>query len=482
MKKYKFLNIKTTGIYLCILILFASCKKQLDINVDPNNPPKVPVTALLPSAQVNLAYSIGGDASRYGGSFIQYYAGHRAQPLEYAQYDFTPSTSDTFWSNMFAGVLQDLKEVELVAGQDGNTAYVGISNILTAYSYSILTDMYGDIPFSEALGGIEKINPKYEKQEDIYPKLFVLIDKGIAEIKKNGGSIKPGADDLIFNGDLVKWEKFANALKLRLYNHLSQVQPNAAANFLNTNPLLPVGNADNAVVIFGNTPATANPVHQFDELSGRKDNAIAKTLIDKMVSLSDPRIPIFFFPVKNDGAGLQGKYLGNEAGIDNDDAGENNFSRTGAFYASINSPVVLLSSSEVNFIKAEIQQKAGNLVASKLSYDSAISNDFEFLGLTVVNATTYLSQPQITFDNSLSRIMNQKWITMFQAPYEGWVDWRRTGFPVLVPAKENRTNGIIPLRIPYPQLEINLNRASLEAGPGVPVPYDAMKIPLWWDK
>ena len=482
MENFKFINTKITAVYLCFLLFFTSCKKQLDINVDPNNPPIVPVNTLLPSAEVNLAYSIGGDASRYSASIVQYYAGHRGQPLEYAQYDFTPATSDTYWSNIYAGVLADLKEVQTIAGKDGNTAYVGIADILTAYSYSILTDMYGDIPYSESLNGINNINPKYDKQENIYPQLITLINKGIDEIKLNGGLIKPSSDDLIFGGDLIKWEKFANALKLRLYNHLSQVQPNAAKDFLNTNPLLPVNIADNAALSFGTTPSNANPIHQFDELSGRKDNAIAATFINKMVSLNDPRIPKYFFPVKNDGNGLKDQYLGNIPGVDNDDSGENSFSRTGEFYGSINSPVVFLSFAEVKFITTEIQIRSNNLIDAKLAFDAAIYADFEYLNLTKAQADSYLTNPNVAFNNTLARAMEQKWITMFQAPYESWVDWRRTGFPVLVPATENRTNGIIPLRIPYPQLEINLNRASLAAGPGVPVPYDSMKVPVWWDK
>jgi hypothetical protein len=471
-------TLNKTVLGLMLITTFA-CKKTLDINADPNNPTDVPTSVLLPSAEVNLAFTLGGNGSRIAGSFIQHYGGHRGQPLQYGQYDVTSAATDNLWSSLYAGVLRDLKAIVDKSRVSGDSMYVGVSQILMAQTFSYLTDMYGDIPFTDALNGTASIAPKYDKQEVIYPAIIKMIEAGVANVKSTVGR-KPGSDDVIYSGTMASWEKYGNSLKLRLLNHLSKIQPNAAADFLATNPALISSNAENAKVIFGTTQANANPIHSFDVLSGRKDMAVANTLVNKMKALNDPRIPKYFFTVKS-GANA-GQYIGNVPGGDNDDAGETKFSRVGSAYASISSPVVLLSWAEVQFIIAEVRLRQSNTAAATTAYNNAIDADFLFLGLTTTDASTYRAQPTVAFDNTLQRLIEQKWITMFQAPYEAWTDWRRTGFPVLTFATTNFTNGIIPRKYPYPQLEVNLNRISLAEGPGVPVPYESLKERVWWDK
>lgn len=467
------------GLLFLSFALFTSCKKSLDINQDPNNFTDVPAYLLLPSAQVQMAYTLGGEVSRITGNFTQHYAGHRNQPLEYNQYDVNPASSDNLWSSLYAITLRDLKSVIEKSRESGDSIYVGVSQILTAHTFSVLTDLYGDIPFSNALQDANVITPAYDKQEDIYPALISMIDAGIANVKSGVGE-GPGNDDLIYGGDETNWERYGNSLKLRLLNHLSKRDPNAAAAFLNTNPLLISSNAQNAQLVFGTSSSNANPVYGFDELSGREDMAVASTFVDKLKQTADPRISKFLFPVKNAGSNRQGLYFGNVPGNDVDDAGEALYSRIGPAYASVNSPVVLLSYAEVQFIIAEVRLREGKMADAATAYKNAISADFDYLGVGS-SATAYLGKSEVAFNNTLQRIMEQKWITMFQAPYESWTDWRRTGFPALSPAVVNRTNDVIPRKLPYPQLEVNLNRAALEAGPGVPVPFESLKGRVWWD-
>lgn len=463
---------------LCSGLLLASCEKALDINKDPNNFTDVPAPLILPAAQVQLAYTLGGEVSRITGAFTQHYSGHRNQPLEYTQYDVNPASSDGLWSALYAVVLRDLKAVREKSRESGDSMYVGVSQLLMAHTFSVLTDLYGDIPFNDALEDANNITPAYDRQEDIYPALIQMIDAGVSNVKTGAGT-RPGADDMVYGGDMNKWERFGNSLKLRLLNHLSKRQPGAAAAFLNTNPALILTHADNARVVFGTTSSNANPIYGFDELSGRKDMAVGQTLVERMKALNDPRITRFFFPVKNSGGNRQGQYFGNEPGGDNDDAGEILFSRIGPAFAMVNSPVMLLSAAEVQFIIAEIRFREGKAAEAQAAYNAAIRADFEFLGLSDANA--YLAKSEVAYNNTLQRIMEQKWITLFHAPYESWTDWRRTGFPQLTGAAVSRTNGIIPRRLPYPQLEVNLNRGALEAGPGVPVPIESLKQRVWWD-
>jgi hypothetical protein len=481
MKKIKIYNEKIqikkvfVGIFSGMLFL-TSCTSELDINNDPNAPTVVPNSTLLSSSEVNLGYIIGGEATRMPSNIVQYYAGHRGQPNEYARYDITPSSTDGLWTNMY-NVLSDLKAIENNTSITNDKLYLGISQLLQVYSFSVLTDAFGDIPYTEALQLSLNLTPAYDKQENIYDALLVTVDKGITNVSTNAGS-NPGTADVIYGGSATKWAAFGNSLKLRLLNHLSLRRPAVALTFLQTNPTLISNTVNDAKLVFGISASNSNPIYQFDVLSGRKDNAVANTLVNKMKSLSDPRIPVYFKPVVN--GALAGQVLGNIPGDDTDDSGESLFSRTGSAYASTNSPVVLISAAEVNFIKAEIYFKNGNTTSAVTSYNNGIIEDLTSLGLAA-SATTYLANPFVAYNNTLERIMEQKWITMYQGAYESFVDWRRTGFPALTPSVNNRTSNAIPVRLSYPQIEINVNTASLQAGPGVPLPYVSLSNKVWWD-
>ena len=456
-------------------LVVTSCRQELDINVDPNNPSQASLSGLLSGSQVGFAFALGGEGTRMPAAVVQHYAGHRNQSLRYAQYRITSSDTDGTWTALY-NTLMDMKELENKATASGNQAYLGVSKILQAHAFSVTTDLFGDIPFSKALQGRANITPVYDKQEDIYPALITMIDEGLAALSAGTETI---SGDIVYGGNVTKWKKYGNSLKLRLLNHLSSRQPNAAANFLATNPDLIDISSENAKVLFGSVASNANPIYQFDVLSGRKDQAVASTIVDKMKALSDPRVSVYFNPVANNNSGLQGQYLGNAPGNDTDDSGENEYSRVGSAYASIKAPVVLMSAAEVNFIKAEVYYRASDSRA-QAAYQAAITQDFAALGLSS-SAAAYLANANVAYDGTLQRIMEQKWITMFQASYESWVDWRRTGFPVLTPAASNATSNVIPRNLPYPDVEINSNRANLVAGPGIPIPYTGLSNRVWWD-
>ena len=458
-------------------LVVTSCRQELDINVDPNNPSQASLSGLLSGSQVGFAFALGGEGTRMPASIVQHYAGHRAQPLDYAQYRITSSATDVAWGAFYNNVLMGMRELENKAAASGNRAYVGVSKLLQAHAFSVVTDMFGDIPFSEALQGRANITPAYDKQENIYPALIVMIDEGLAALSAGTETI---SGDIVYGGDVAKWKKYGNSLKLRLLNHLSRRQPNAAANFLASNPSLIETSMDDAKVAFGSVASNANPIYQFDVLSGRSDQAVSSTIVDKMKALSDPRVSVYFEPVTGNVLGLKGQYLGNAPGNDEEDSKKNRYSRVGSAYASIKAPVVLMSAAEVNFIKAEVYHRASNAASAQTAYEAAIRQDFAALGLSS-SVATYLANANVAYNGTLQRIMEQKWITMFQASYESWVDWRRTGYPALTPAANNTTSNVIPRNLPYPDVEINSNRANLVAGPGIPIPYTGLSNRVWWD-
>lgn len=134
------------------------------------------------------------------------------------------------------------------------------------------------------------------------------------------------------------------------------------------------------------------------------------------------------------------------------------------------------------FIKSEIYFRSNDMSKSKASFDTAIAQDFSALGLSG-RLPAYMADSRVVYNNSLERIMEQKWITMFQSAYESRVDWRRTGFLVFTTIPSfNTTGNTIPRRLSYPQIEINVNTSSLQNGPGIPVPFESLKTKVWWDQ
>ena len=165
--KKKYLNFfaitKSIILVLLLNVIWSSCSNELNINDDPNKPTDVPLNVLLTASEANLAYTLGGVATRIPASIVQHYAGHRGQPLEYGQYNITASATDNLWTNLYE-VMYDLRSIQSKAKESDSKIYLGISQILEAYTISVTTDLFGDVPYTEALQGSVNINPKYDTQ------------------------------------------------------------------------------------------------------------------------------------------------------------------------------------------------------------------------------------------------------------------------------------------------------------------------------
>ncbi|TRX62532.1 SusD/RagB family nutrient-binding outer membrane lipoprotein [Fulvivirga sp. M361] len=497
-------NIKYYNVLLLFFLLItASCDDNfLDVNEDPNRPTDVPVSVLLPAVEARLAFVYGGLHARIPAHFVHYYSGHRNQHLRYDQWDIQLPDNNRIWTELYAGVLQDILEMETKAIEEESFTYVGIGKVLKALTYAMLTDSFGDIPFSQALQVIDNITPAYDTQESIYPQLIAMLDEAIVDLGRNS-SQSPGTDDFIYRGDTDLWIRFANSLKLRLLNRTSKRTPDAAIAFLNTNPPLISENSQNAEVSFFATATQENPMYQLDNLSGFQDNSLSAQFLQRLEGLNDPRIPFFFEPVtNNDAIGIAGKV----SGLDDDDSGRSKYSRIGAAFAAADAPVPFITAAGVLFTIAEVQLRANNAGAAETAYNSAVRADFQRLNTTTagkpeVNLLTstdrgsiigeisaaaiesYLVQTSVAFDGTLARIIEQKYISNFVNPAEGWFDWRRTGFPDdFITPTTNLTIGVRPRRLPHPESEINFNSKSLSAGPGIPRKDVTLLERVWWDQ
>lgn len=462
----KYLKIITTAILLSGVLFSTSCKKWIDpaINESPNDPLNAPLNLLLPSVQGALGYVMGGDVSRTTSLWTQHHAGIDRQSIGMDNYVLNEGDVDNAWRfNLYGGPMTDLKIMMDKADAAKALHYKGIAQVLMAYTLGVTTDLWGDVPYSEALKGQDNLHPKYDTQESIYTAMQTMLTDAVKNLKAPAGDIEPGGDDLMYGGDASLWLGFANTLRARYYLHLAKQD---AGNYAKAIAALKDGaiadNSGDANITFGSTEPEGNPWYQF--MSQRGDIAMGKAFIDLMNGMNDPRLPVY--AEVND----SGEYAGSAAG---DPTG--NVSTLGAYYTSINSPVPLATYVEAMFIDAEAKFQTGDKAGAAASHNAAVIASLDRFSVT---DSAYIKS-QASEDAStitLDKIMTQKYIALY-TQFETFNDWRRTGIPALTAAKNNSTGGAFPRRFPYPLSERLNNAANYKADPGK----DLTKR-VWWDK
>lgn len=209
------------SIFYVMMFISIGCKKFIDVNESPNVPTDVQEKLLLGPIEYNIANDVvAGDAAIYVNHFLQNIALNQPVP-NFGTYQFTPNDMNGVWNSTYVSCLQNLRILNEKGEANGNFNYSGIAKVLTAVCLSVATDLYNDIPYSQAFKGGENLQPVYDKQEDIYKTIQILLDNGIADFNKNGG-LKPGGDDFFYNGDMAKWKRAAYTLKARYFMHLTK--------------------------------------------------------------------------------------------------------------------------------------------------------------------------------------------------------------------------------------------------------------------
>jgi Starch-binding associating with outer membrane len=447
--KHKFI----AAILLLLVSAQFSCKKETftKANINPNSPNSVVPGNILPIVETSLAYSQGGDLARFASLFTQQDVGFSRQAAAYYSYVLTSADFDTPWGNMFTSVMGNNKDLMKKADAGGYNRYSGISRILMAYSLQVLVDMWGDVPYSEALAGAENTHPKYDDDKALYDTIQSLVNIGIAQLSNtNAGGQVPGTDDIIYGGSASKWIKFGHAIKARLFIHQSKNNAAMAANALTEANLSFNSNADNAQFTFGTSETFASPIYEFNEQRGDIDYA-SGALATKLTSLNDPRLNILMNPGYTDVNG---------AGI-------------GSYYGDINGHVEFITYDEILFLKAEaVLRSTGNIAQAQQYYRDAITANMTKLGISPAAIDNYLlanGTLPATVPQAIAQVALQEWIALYQNP-EAWTLWRRTGSPTLTPVGSLG----IPRRLLYPTTEYTLNGAS--------VPQATLYTPkIFWD-
>jgi hypothetical protein len=411
------------------VLTFSACDTWIDntINVDPNNPVDAPINLVLPTAQVSMAYVVGGDLSRFSGVWMQHFQGIDRQFEPINRYQQTESDIDNAWQTLYQTTLNSLKIVEQKATASNSPHYRGVARIMMAATFGQIVDVWGDAPFTEALGGNSNLKPKYDKAQDIYTGIQKMLDDGIADCNSATSTLKPDASsDIIYGGSMAKWVKAAHALKARYHWRLGNGS-SALTSIANA-----IGdNADDAMVTFAEDPTGENPLSQFmSQRSGYM--TVGVKLVEIMNALEDPRRDAFITADKD------GKFT--------DDC------NPGPLFASANSPVPLITYAEMMFIRAEIKVGQSEDAEAKQSLMNGIKSSMKMAGVSDAEVATYLAKPEVMPSSALTlkHVMEQKYVAMYTQS-ETFSDWRRTGIPTLE-APANAV-GPTPRRFMYPLSE-----------------------------
>lgn len=463
--RYKILSV------FAALAAITACGDLTSINQNPNGPVDVPPPSILGNVEQVIVGNVNGVNSlniRGGGLWVQYYS--EIQYRDEDKYIVRSGTSGGW--NMYNSALEDIQRM-INKGLASNTSnWSAVGRILKSYTFSVMTDAMGDLPYSQALKGDTVLAPAYDTQQQIYTGM--LADLATANTEINPAGIGFATGDLIYDGDMDLWRKFGNSLRLRLAIHLSNVDPTTAASEAAAAVAAGVftSNADNATLLYLATSPNRNPI--YNDAQGRDDYGLSKTYVDSLTSWADPRLPVFA-QVNPANTGYQGLPNGL-----NDGEGTPivNISRFGAFWRSTpNAPMDLLSYAEVLFLQAEAAERGwipGGSAAAATFYTNAITASMQEYDVTAPDIAAYLGQAKVGYDAAgatlaghLQQIAYQKWVSLFMQGMESWTEVRRTQIPLLVPGPRAvfgaGVAGRIPERLPYDDNEAVLNKANLDA-------------------
>ncbi len=450
MKKYIFSLLLIVG----FAFYFTSCEKWIDpnINIDPDSPEDPTMDIILPAAQAQMGYALGGiNIAGVTSMWMRYVVGQERQAKLINDYVFVEKDANTAWESIYSDVLKDLSVVVEKSMKEGEVSpyYEGVAKVMMAFAYGTATQLWGDVPFSEALEGDDNLNPVYDPQQDVYEGIQELLDEAIIALStKEDSNYYEVAGDMIYENDIKKWMKAAHSLKLRYWLHLSKVNGNEMYQqildyYMEDNTRFFTSNDDNFQLLFDENELERNPMYQFDE---QRNDCSQSNYFETFITTD--LIPPALINVNMWRTGF---YDGETF--------------AGNMYGDKSSVVNFMNYSELLFIIAEARTALGLYDSARnilISAEMACIGDItDFLSETRKEFTEQLVNGIISnwnshFSNTVQNIddedlfeavMNYKYIAMFLNP-EAYVDWRRTGYPILYDV-ETEGEVEIPRRFPY---------------------------------
>jgi len=479
---------KTLQHIICVFSLLAitSCTKDFeDINTNPNAPSTVQPSLLLRQ----VIYDFGENMSYEGFVAGDLLAQHRTA-LDFNLFDRHDLKSPQLGGNPWPIFFTNLRDNEIILNQaqtiETYAVYKGPALILKAYMAAGLTDLFGNVPYFEAFNGIEgTVTPVYDNQEDIYLNengILDNLDKGIAAIEAYNDAI-PLEGDILFNGNLLAWIKFANALKIK---HLLRISDKVdvseelqtifnEGNYISTN-------AENAIFNYTNTDPNSFRLAQL-RIGDFNNFVLSKTMEDILSNLNDPRLNSLFRPFANSTNNeFNGLLNGINASTTSIILADYSLASTAFREDTSTLDANFITAWEVHFALAEAAEKGYITADAQSLYNTGVTQAFEYWNTDL--PANYLTGPaayNVFGTNPIEQIITQKWIASVINGYEGWVEYRRTGYPQLQTISASLNNDLIPVRMPYPAEEEALNAENYAVAASA-TNNNSINVPVWWNE
>lgn len=523
-----------TLLYTFLIAGLCSCKKFVDINTDPNNPTTAQRSLLLPSTEVSMAANMY-ELNSGSETFIQ----HTVFSSDLGRYQQQGTSFDEPWDGFYSQTLNDLEAIITSGTAENDWGYVAIAKLEKAYLVSLMVDMWGDIPYSEAENGQTNVSPAFDKGADIYESVLTLIQDAIADANKvTTTTLVPASADMMYSGTKTSWLAMAHSLQLKLYNQIRLVDATRSATAIKalvTDSTLINSNTLDYTFKFGplQNPNNRHPWHR-SEYQSSKTFYMNQAFIDLLFNNDDPRLRYFIFR-QNATAGLNNStnsngYYGRNPGDGTaapadlnrrstfgiypagglyDATPINNLPSTNVYLTNTDATgsvkvvastdgtgsgiIPLITNAMVKFIRAEAsltlgtgddaRQNFADGITANLNSVSTFSSTRGGVTMSTATITGYVNKQLAAYDaaddaGKLSLVMTQKYIATYGNGMETYNDYRRTALPVLrTPLSPLNT---FPLRLYYSQTELSANTSL---GDDVSSLQVAQQItPVFWDK
>ena len=493
---------KTRTIILIFAAALTSCTAGFeDLNKNPNQMEvgSVSPMSLLPNILYSGASGMVGQCYLLTNELMQYSVSSNSTDA-YHRYMIPAGTVASAWNSLARWAASADHMATLCGDEAPKANFKAIALTMRAYYIQMLTDTFGDIPFSEAFQAMNgNVKPVFDSQRDIYLQLINDLETANSlYTSKFNFTDSQKAKDLLYGGDIMRWRRFTNSLLLRVLIRVSECgDPEIDAQvrirkMYEHQDEWPVFSsiADEAVMRFTGEDPNINPYGSYNDVWFSNNRRAGASLIDRMKELGDPRLPLWCNQQNGVWRGsISGGATREETGV----AGASSFRKE--ILADYNSPYSLINYDEVLFIWAEAAYKGyidgGSVLAGRF-YSEAVEASIRHWSAVPGN-TNPVSEAAITqflakveWDGTFVQLMNQKYLALFWVAFESWAEYRRTGLPNLPIASTTKNDGILPRRLPYPvntgatnpdnyAAAVNILRTRYKGA-------DDMKTPVWWSK
>lgn len=477
------MNRKILPFILSVLLAFTGCRKFEELNTDPAKPGETRPEFLLANAEKrasDLMYD-GYYNGRIGMHYAQYWTG-----TDKTDESRNLITNDGLWAGLYTGPLMDLQEIANYYGrhpEEQNPYMMAVAEVMKVWIYHVLTDVYVDVPYTQALQVDVYPQPVFDRAQEIYTTLLASLKTQISVLQKTDPGVIQG--DIVMNGDKEKWIRFANALRMRIALRMVDVREDEARNEITDAAKQTLQEGEDIFFPY-NTSSVTNrfPYNEVDR--ALVEFAVTGTLIDYLKSVEDPRLAVYARP-----AAKGGEYRGKPYGFAGNTPVLDSLSKPGAEAYNGAARGYLITYAEVAFIKAEAAARGINIGGTAASlYQSAVTASLKQWHITDADTiSAYLARVPYTAGNWKDVIGSQKWIALYMQGIQSWMERLRLDFnkpdgsPLFIaPVSGSQDPQVagVPQRLNYPNATRNSNAANCDQA-AANIGGDSKATRNWWN-